>query len=182
MRTRKLGLDSKKKKASKQTVLTKIPGITAPGEKKLKGWALEVGGGTTLPLCATTVNGKLYAMEGECSRCNWGLERGELRGSVSGDAAIACALCGQTYSVVTGEPGPVVEKKGAAGWVGGLARSAPTTSKPRTQKTIRADVREDDVYLDVESKLFKAALKKGAKMTSMEGATDKMKERAAAGD
>ena len=153
MRARKLGLGGNKA-PKKQKVLTKVPGITAPGEKTLKGWALEVSGSESLRLTAATCNGRLYVLEAECGRCGWDLDKGDLRGSVAGDPAVACALCGQTYSLVSGGPGGVVERQGAAGWVGGLARRAPTTNKARTQASVRADVVDGDVYLDLESKLF----------------------------
>ena len=58
---------------------------------------------------------------------------------------------------VTGEPGGVVERKGVSGWVGGLARGAPTTNKARTQFAVRADVKDGDVYLDVSSPVFTQA-------------------------
>ena len=69
MRARKLGLG--KKAPKKQKVLTKVPGITAPGEKTLKGWALEVSGSESVRLTAGTCNGRLYVLEAECSRCGW---------------------------------------------------------------------------------------------------------------
>jgi len=60
---------------------------------------------------------------------------------------------------VTGEPGGVVERKGVSGWVGGLARGAPTTNKARTQFAVRADVKDGDVYLDLGSPVFASAAK-----------------------
>ena len=60
---------------------------------------------------------------------------------------------------VTGEPGGVVERKGVSGWVGGLARGAPTTNKARTQFAVRADVKDGDVYLDLGSPVFSKATK-----------------------
>ena len=68
-------------------------------------------------------------------------------------------MCGQTYNLVTGEPGGVVERKGVSGWVGRLARGAPTTNKARTQFAVRADVKDGDVYLDLGSPVFAKATK-----------------------
>ena len=178
MRARKLGLDSKKKTKKQKVTLTKVPGITAPEEKKLKGWALEVAGSESVRLTAGTCNGKLYVLEAACSCCAWDLEKGDLRGSVTGEPSVACGLCGQTYSLVTGEPGGAVEKQGLGGFVGGLARRAPTTKKARTQVPVRADVRDGDVYLDLGSKVFG----KGARDMSYAAATEKMQSGMLQGD
>ena len=178
MRARKLGLDSKKKAKKQKVTLTKVPGITAPEEKKLKGWALEVAGSESVRLTAGTCNGKLYVLEAACSCCAWDLEKGDLRGSVTGEPSVACGLCGQTYSLVTGEPGGAVEKQGLGGFVGGLARRAPTTKKARTQVPVRADVRDGDVYLDLGSKVFG----KGARDMSYAAATEKMQSGMLQGD
>lgn len=50
---------------------------------------------------------------------------------------------------MSGDPGPVVDRSGARNWLSGLARSAPTTNKARTQRVVRADVSDGDVYLDL---------------------------------
>ena len=180
MRARKLGLDSKTKGAKKKqkVTLTKVPGITPPAEKKLKGWALEVAGRESVRLTAGTCNGKLYVLEAACGCCAWDLEKGDLRGSVTGEPSVACGLCGQTYSLATGEPGGAVEKSGLGGFVGGLARRAPTTKKARTQVSVRADVRDGDVYLDLGSKLFA----KGVTDMSYAAATEQMQSGMLQGD
>eukprot|EP00629_Pelagomonadales_sp_RCC1024_P012527 CAMPEP_0119288750 /NCGR_PEP_ID=MMETSP1329-20130426/37813_1 /TAXON_ID=114041 /ORGANISM="Genus nov. species nov., Strain RCC1024" /LENGTH=186 /DNA_ID=CAMNT_0007289533 /DNA_START=165 /DNA_END=728 /DNA_ORIENTATION=- len=145
---RKLLADGKKKKAKKVT-LTKVGGITAPTSGKMKGWDLDVGDGAA-QLTAATVNGRLYVLERECSCCGWELDKGDIRGSASGEEpAVACSLCGQAYGLATGEPSGVVQRKGVSGWVGGLARNAPTTNKPRKHVSVRADLVDGDVYLDL---------------------------------
>ena len=111
MKRRLLSEGKKKKNKARKVTLTKVPGITAPEEKKLKGWALEVAGSESVRLTAGTCNGKLYVLEAACGCCAWDLEKGDLRGSVTGEPSVACGLCGQTYSLVTGEPGGAVEKQ-----------------------------------------------------------------------
>ena len=70
MRTRKLGLETKKTaKKKKKIELTKVPGVTPPLEKKLKGWELDAPAGAVVRLCAATVNERLYVMESSCSCC-----------------------------------------------------------------------------------------------------------------
>ena len=156
---RRLLSEGKKKKKARKVTLTKVPGITPPENGKLKGWSLDVGESGTVQFCAATLNERLFVLERDCSCCGWELDKGDLRGSAAADPAVACCLCGQTYNLVTGEPGGVVERKGVSGWVGGLARGAPTTNKARTQFAVRADVKDGDVYLDLGSPVFAKATK-----------------------
>ena len=153
MKRRLLSEGKKKKNKARKVTLTKVPGITPPENGKLKGWSLDVGEGS-VQFCAATLNERLFVLERDCSCCGWELDKGDLRGSAAADPAVACCLCGQTYNLVTGEPGGVVERKGVSGWVGGLARGAPTTNKARTQFAVRADVKDGDVYLDLGSPVF----------------------------
>ena len=74
-------------------------------------------------------------------------------------ARVLNPLCSVLEAILQGEPGGVVERKGVSGWVGGLARGAPTTNKARTQFAVRADVKDGDVYLDLGSPVFAKATK-----------------------
>ena len=159
MKRRLLSEGKKKKNKARKVTLTKVPGITAPENGKLKGWSLEMGEAGTVQFCAATLNERLFVLERDCGCCGWELDKGDLRGSAAADPVVACCLCGQTYNLVSGEPGGVVERKGVSGWVGGLARGAPTTNKARTQFAVRADVKDGDVYLDLGSPVFAKATK-----------------------
>ena len=159
MKRRLLSEGKKKKNKARKVTLTKVPGITPPENGKLKGWSLDIGESGTVQFCAATLNERLFVLERDCGCCGWELDKGDLRGSAAADPAVACCLCGQTYNLVTGEPGGVVERKGVSGWVGGLARGAPTTNKARTQFAVRADVKDGDVYLDLGSPVFAKATK-----------------------
>ena len=102
MKRRLLSEGKKKKNKSRKVTLTKVPGITAPENGKLKGWSLEMGEAGTVQFCAATLNERLFVLERDCGCCGWELDKGDLRGSAAADPAVACCLCGQTYNLVTG--------------------------------------------------------------------------------
>jgi len=108
---------------------------------------------------ATMLNEGLFVLERDCSCCGWELDKGDLCGLAAADPAVACCLCGQTYSLVNSEPGGDMERKGMSGWVAGLVRCAPTMGKAMTQFAIRADIRDGDMYLDLGSQVFAKAAK-----------------------
>ena len=99
---RRLLSEGKKKKKARKVTLTKVPGITAPENGKLKGWSLDIGESGTVQFCAATLNERLFVLERDCGCCGWELDKGDLRGSAAADPAVACCLCGQTYNLVTG--------------------------------------------------------------------------------
>ena len=102
MKRRLLSEGKKKKNKARKVTLTKVPGITAPENGKLKGWSLDVGESGTVQFCAATLNERLFVLERDCGCCGWELDKGDLRGSAAADPAVACCLCGQTYNLVTG--------------------------------------------------------------------------------
>ena len=55
MKRRLLSEGKKKKNKARKVTLTKVPGITAPENGKLKGWSLDVGEGS-VQFCAATLN------------------------------------------------------------------------------------------------------------------------------
>jgi nitrite reductase/ring-hydroxylating ferredoxin subunit len=100
-----------------------ITGVTLPADGTIKGW--EFGEGVRMA-CAN-VNGKFYALQGDCPRCSFDLWKGDL---IADDPAwedlprVACPTCATTYSFKTGIHGPPIKRSGIAGWVSGLAKTA----------------------------------------------------------
>jgi hypothetical protein len=172
MKRRLLDEGKKKKNKPRKVTLTKVPGISAPPNGKMQAWSLDVGEGS-VQFCAATLNERLFVLERDCGCCSWELDKGDLRGSAAGDPEIACCLCGQTYSLVDGTPGGVVQRKGANGFIGGLARRAPTTNAARTQFAVRADVKDGDVYLDLGSEVFAKAEGKAGMFVAADKLADK---------
>lgn len=151
------GRSTKKKNA---TDLMPVFGITPPVTGKLKGW--EIGSENSVRLVAArTDTDKLYVLESACSRCAWELEKGELI-----DESIACALCGQTYALSSGDPGAVVERDGLNKWLGNLARNAPTTRPAVTLRTVRAVLDGDTVLLDIAGSFLAQEIELGSSLQS----------------
>jgi nitrite reductase/ring-hydroxylating ferredoxin subunit len=100
-----------------------ITGVTLPADGTIKGW--EFGEGFRMA-CAN-VNGKFYALQGDCPRCAFDLWKGDL---IADDPAwedcprVACPTCATTFSFRTGKKGPALKRTGLAGIVGGLAKTA----------------------------------------------------------
>lgn len=113
----------------------------------IKGW--EFGDGVRLVCC--NVNGKYYALQGECPRCGFDLYRGDL---ISNDAAwddlprMACPTCATTYSMRTGTYGPPIKRTGLQGFVTGLAKQSTSTAANKNAKVyvITVDDTDGKVY------------------------------------
>ena len=126
--------------------LQKIGGITAPTKDDVpKGW--EIG---EARLVGVKRGPKLFVMEAACSRCSWDLDRG----TVEGDE-ICCPLCGQCYDLRTGKPGKAIDR----GFLGNLAKNAPTTKKATTANTVTAAI-DDGIYLDCSEGSYLGSLLK----------------------
>lgn len=105
---------------------TAVSGITLPEkDRSMKAWELDLNG-EALKLTAIRVSGRLFCLEGACSRCSFDLWRGTIippdeRGT---GGKVACPLCGTTYSLNSGVAGAPLERKGLNGWLGGLTQTA----------------------------------------------------------
>lgn len=157
---RSAGASGRRTKNQKAPDLLPVSGITPPVRGKLKGW--EVGSENSVRLVAArTDNDELYVLESACSRCAWELEKGELI-----DESIACALCGQTYALSSGDPGAIVERDGLNKWLGNLARNAPTTRPAVALRTVRAVVDGDTVLLDIAGSFLAQEINRGSSLQS----------------
>jgi nitrite reductase/ring-hydroxylating ferredoxin subunit len=123
-----------------------ITGVTLPAEGKIKGWEF----GDKVTMACANVGGKFYAIQGDCPRCAFDLYLGDL---IADDPAwedlprVACPTCATTYSMVSGKYGPPLKRKGLAGFVGGLAKSATDGGKPK-------DAEAFQITLDEEGRVF----------------------------
>lgn len=119
-----------------------ITGVTLPAEGTIKGWEF----GENVRMACANVNGRFYALEGECPRCAFELWKGDL---ISDDPAwedcprVACPTCATTYSFRTGKHGPPLKRKGLAGIVGGLAKTATQLDEYKDAKAF-VITREED--------------------------------------
>jgi len=119
-----------------------ITGVTLPAEGTIKGW--EFGEGVRMA-CAN-VNGKFYALQGDCPRCAFDLWKGDL---IADDPVwedcprVACPTCATTFSFRTGKKGPALKRRGLAGIVGGLAKTATQLDEYKDAKAFII-TREDD--------------------------------------
>lgn len=141
----KKALDGKsisKKKAKIQAQKQEITGVTLPADGKIKGW--EFGEG--LRMACANVDGRFYAVQGDCPRCAFDLWKGDL---IADDPAwedtprIACPTCSTTYSLVSGKYGPPLKRTGLAGFVSGLAKSATQGDKPKDAQAFEITQDED---------------------------------------
>lgn len=123
-----------------------ITGVTLPADGRIKGW--EFGEGVRM-VCAN-VDGKFYALQGECPRCAFDLWKGDLVVDDPGFAedVLACPTCGTTYSLFSGKAGPPLKRKGLAGFVGNLAKTATANEANRNAKafTITRDEQTGQVF------------------------------------
>jgi nitrite reductase/ring-hydroxylating ferredoxin subunit len=119
-----------------------ITGVTLPSEGKIRGW--EFGQG--LRMACANVNGNFYAIQGQCPRCGFDLYKGDL---IVNDAAfqdlprLACPTCSTTYGLKSGKVGPSLTRKGLAGFVGGLAKTATVNDSNKNAKTFMITRDED---------------------------------------
>lgn len=124
-----------------------IMGVTLPSQdKEIKGWV--VGEDNQRVACAN-VNGKYYAVQGECPRCAFDLYRGKVVNvERSKDPHVACPTCGATFSLRTGKRGPVIANDGfLSGFVNNLAKSATIGNSSKDAKAFIISV-------DTEKKVY----------------------------
>jgi nitrite reductase/ring-hydroxylating ferredoxin subunit len=107
-----------------------ITGVTLPAEGTMKGWEF----GEKVTMACSNVGGRFYAVQGDCPRCAFDLWKGDL---IADDPAwdelprVACPTCATTFSMVTGRYGPPLKRRGLAGFVGGLAKTATDGDMPK---------------------------------------------------
>jgi nitrite reductase/ring-hydroxylating ferredoxin subunit len=119
-----------------------ITGVTLPAAGEIKGW--EFGDGVRMA-CAN-VNGRYYAVQGDCPRCGFDLWKGDLiRDDPDFDdlPRVACPTCSTTYSLRTGKRGPPLKRTGLQAFVGGLAKSATMNDAMKDAKVFQI-TRDDD--------------------------------------
>jgi nitrite reductase/ring-hydroxylating ferredoxin subunit len=139
-------VSSKKSSVKSATIRQEITGVTLPAEGQLKGWEF----GNKVTMACANVGGKFYAIQGDCPRCAFDLYKGDL---IADDPAweelprVACPTCATTYSMVSGKFGPPLKRKGLAGFVGGLTKSATAGDKPK-------DAEPFQITLDEEGRVF----------------------------
>lgn len=109
----------------------------------IKGW--EFGGGVQMA-CAN-VDGKFYALQGDCPRCAFDLFKGDL---IDTDPAwdnkplVACPTCSTTFSFKTGKYGPRLKRTGLQAFVGNLAKTATEKDSFKSAKAFAITIDEDD--------------------------------------
>lgn len=118
-----------------------ITGVSLPAEGMVKGW--EFGQGQKF--ACSNVDGNFYAVQGLCPRCGFDLWKGDL---ITDEAfedlpRIACPTCATTFSMKNGFSGPALKRKGLAGFVSGLAKSATMTDAFENAKAF-AITRDDE--------------------------------------
>jgi nitrite reductase/ring-hydroxylating ferredoxin subunit len=141
------GLSKKKMKGRDPTASMnegkgqEITGVTLPAEGMIKGWEF---GDKKIMACAN-VGGQFYAVQGDCPRCGFDLWKGDL---ISDDPGfedlprVACPTCATTFSMRSGLYGPPIKRKGLAGFVSGLAKTA-TANQERNCDAYQITVDDD---------------------------------------
>jgi len=123
-----------------------ITGVTLPAEGKIKGWEF----GQNVRMACANVNGRFYAVQGECPRCGFDLWKGDL---IADDPAwtdlprVACPTCATTYSFTSGKHGPPLKRTGLQAFVGNLAKTA-------TESDSRKDAKAFQITRDEEGRVF----------------------------
>jgi nitrite reductase/ring-hydroxylating ferredoxin subunit len=136
---------SKKRRSASSTNQGKgqeITGVTLPANGAIKGW--EFGEGKRMA-CAN-VDGKLYAVQGDCPRCGFDLWKGDLIFDDPGWEdlpRVACPTCATTFSFNSGEPGPPIKRSGLSAFVGKLANTATATEKFKNAEAFQITLDED---------------------------------------
>lgn len=116
--------------------------VTLPSPGNIKGWEF----GNNLRMVSANVNGKYFALEGQCPRCAFDLWKGDL---ISDDPAfedlprIACPTCSTTFSLVNGKPGPPLKRSGLQKFVGSLTTTATVDAASKNAKAYII-TRDDD--------------------------------------
>lgn len=124
-----------------------ITGVTLPENNKVKGWEF----GEKKTLACANVEGTFYAIQGDCPRCSFDLWKGDL---ITDDQAfedtprIACPTCSTTFSLKNGKHGPPLKRKGLAGFVGNLAKTATMNESTQNAQayTISTDAETGQVF------------------------------------
>jgi nitrite reductase/ring-hydroxylating ferredoxin subunit len=97
-------------------------------------------------MACANVGGKLYALQGDCPRCAFDLWKGDL---ICDDPAwedlprVACPTCSITFSFTSGKYGPPLKRKGLAGFVGGLTKSATAGEAAKDAEAFQITQDED---------------------------------------
>jgi nitrite reductase/ring-hydroxylating ferredoxin subunit len=139
----------KKSKKKNTNPWQEITGVTLPAPRTIKGWEF----GNNLRLACTNVDGNFYALQGDCPRCAFDLWKGDLLtdAEVWGKDAVpcvACPTCATTYSFRTGRYGPPMQRRGLAGFVGNLAKTATEMDAKKNARAfeIKRDPDDGRVY------------------------------------
>ena len=119
-----------------------LQGVSLPPRNQVKGWEF----GDNVRMACANVNGKFYALQGECPRCAFDLWKGDL---IVDDPAwtdlprLACPTCSTTYGLRSGVAGPPLKRTGLQAFVANLAQ---TSTKTDTGKRAKAYVitRDED--------------------------------------
>jgi nitrite reductase/ring-hydroxylating ferredoxin subunit len=113
------------------------------GKGKIKGW--EFGDGVRVACC--NVNGRYFAIQGQCPRCAFDLWKGDL---IVNDSAwddlprVACPTCATTFSMRSGKHGPPIKRAGLQAFVSGLAKSATVNEASKDAKAFMITVDDQD--------------------------------------
>jgi len=119
-----------------------ITGVTLPTDGAIKGWEF----GDKVTMACANVDGRFYAVQGDCPRCAFDLWKGDL---IADDPAweelprVACPTCATTFSMATGRYGPPLKRTGLAGFVGNLAKTATQGDIPKNVKAFVITQDED---------------------------------------
>lgn len=124
-----------------------ITGVTLPSEGMIKGWEF---GDRKVMACAN-VGGELYAVQGDCPRCAFDLWKGDLivddESGFEDLPRVACPTCSTTFSMNSGFYGPPLKRKGLAGFVSGLTKTATANQMKNADAfTITVDSDTGRVY------------------------------------
>lgn len=95
-------------------------------------------------MVSARVDGKLYALQGDCPRCAFDLWKGDVINDPSFEdlPRVACPTCATTFSLRTGAHGPPIKRTGLQGFVTGLAKSATSTDAYKNAKVYQ--ITEDE--------------------------------------
>lgn len=127
-----------------------ILGVTLPSvDKEIKGWV--VGENNQKVACAN-VNGRYYAVQGECPRCAFDLYRGKVVDvGRSNDPHVGCPTCGATFSLKTGKRGPVVTTNDSTGFLTGFVNKL---AKSATIANASKDAKAYVITVDSQKKIY----------------------------
>ena len=119
-----------------------ITGVTLPAPRQVKGWAF----GESKTMVCANVDGKFYALQGDCPRCAFDLWKGDLIADDPGWddlPRLACPTCSTTFSLRTGRPGPPLKRNGLQAFVTKLAQTSTGTDAKKNAKAFIITREED---------------------------------------